>query len=176
MRIPASPDTLGSAALATDTRGAVYVEFLVAFMPLFVFFMALVQFGFVQTANLVVKHSAVTGARAASVVLPDDPAFYGGAPLNRAEGKRFEEIERAVKMPLVALEPAPAPKVTFPSTPGGTDSKVSFTPSETVRVRVEYDYRCFVPIGRQLVCGLVSGKKKLLAEAALPNHGASFTY
>jgi len=157
-------------------RGAVYVEFLVAFMPIFVFFMALVQFGFVQTANLVVKHAAVTGVRAASVVLPDDPTFYEGASVNRAEGKRLEEIERAVKMPLKALESSPAPKVTFPSTPGGTDSKVSFAPADLVRVRVEYDYRCLVPIGRQLVCGLLTSRKKLLAEAALPNHGANFNY
>ena len=46
------------------TTGAVYVEFLIAFMPLFVFFMSLVQLAYVEAANIVVKHAAVMATRA----------------------------------------------------------------------------------------------------------------
>lgn len=158
------------------TRGAVYVEFLIAFLPLFSFFMGLVQLGFVETANLVVKHAAVVGARAAVVVLPDDESEYDGMALNRAEGKRKDAIDRAVKIPLRTLSPFPTPKVTFPTNPGGTDSRVRFGRDDVVRVRVEYDYQCRIPIGRSMVCSFLLHQKKLLGEAALPNQGANYKY
>lgn len=65
--------------LKKDTRGAIYVEFLIAFTPIFFMFLAMVQMALLYASHLVVQHAAVTAARAAIVVLDDDPKHYGGA-------------------------------------------------------------------------------------------------
>jgi Flp pilus assembly protein TadG len=160
-----------------DQSGAVYVEFLIAFLPLFLFFSALVQLGMVQIADLVTKHAAVTAARAAIVVLTDDPKYYGGAPVNQAAGARMDHIRRAAEIPLTAVDPQPGNSVgvRFPSTAGGTDDKSTFGEEDVVRVRVEYSYPCGVPVGSRLICGL-AGRKMLYAEAAMPNQGPNYDY
>lgn len=63
-----------------DQRGVVFVEFLIAFVPIWTFFVCLVQLAFITHANLMVKHAADSAARSAVVVLPDDPNEYGGEP------------------------------------------------------------------------------------------------
>lgn len=155
--------------------GVVYVEFLIAFLPLFVFFSGLVQLGALELANLVVKHAAVTAARAAIVVLPDDPAFYDQVPVNRAEGKRLSDIQRAATMPLSAIDSSPQVKVRFPTSAGGTDTRTSFRWHDLVRVRVEYTCPCRIPIGGPVACGL-AGTRLLTGEAAMPNQGANYDY
>lgn len=62
-----------------DERGAVYVEFLLAFLPIFLMFLAICQVSFLVVGRLVVSHAALCGARSAIVVLEDDPQMYGGA-------------------------------------------------------------------------------------------------
>lgn len=74
--------------LARDEGGAVYVEFLIAFFPIFILVLGLVQMALMYTAHLVVQHAASTAARAAIVVLPDDPARYDGASIGSlADGR-----------------------------------------------------------------------------------------
>lgn len=68
-----------STRLTRDARGVVYVEFLIAFVPVFIFFLALVQLSLIAVARIVVQHAAVRGVRAAVVVLDDDPARYDDA-------------------------------------------------------------------------------------------------
>jgi hypothetical protein len=60
-------------------RGTVMVETLIAFVPVFTLFLGIVQYVLLAVAQLVVQHAAVAGVRSASVVLDDDPAYYGGA-------------------------------------------------------------------------------------------------
>lgn len=60
-------------------RGAVYVEFLIVFMPLFFLFLTVCQFALLAAARLVVQHAALSGARSAIVILEDDPNHFGGA-------------------------------------------------------------------------------------------------
>lgn len=67
-------------ASARDSRGVVYVEFVVAFMPLLLLFLAICQLSLLTMGRLVVQHSALCGARAAIVVLEDDPKDYANAP------------------------------------------------------------------------------------------------
>jgi len=64
--------------LRSDQRGVVYAEFLMAFMPIFVLFLGVIQLCFIGASSLVVQNAAMKGARAAMVVLPDDPFFYEG--------------------------------------------------------------------------------------------------
>ena len=77
--------TLGS--LLRQQRGVVMMEFLIALLPVMIAFLGMAQFSFAAVSKLLVRHSAVVGARAAVVVLeesvdvpgtPDD--IYDGAP------------------------------------------------------------------------------------------------
>lgn len=162
--------------LRKDARGAVYVEFLIVFMPLFVMFMSLVQLAFVQVANVVTKHAAVQAARAAIVVLPDDPAFYGNTPVNKVAGDRKTVIDLAARGRLSAIAAMPDFEIKFPSTPGGGDNKTSFKQDDLVRVQLTVKYACKIPIGNRFVCDLLSQKKILKAEAAMPLQGAGWEY
>lgn len=163
-------------SLRKDARGAVYVEFLIVFLPLFMMFMSLVQLAFVSVANIVAKHAAYAACRAAIVVLPDDPAFYGDVPVNKADGARLTAIEAAAKARLLAVSTMPNVEITFPSSPGGKDSKTTFQQDDTVRVHVTFDYPCKIPIGSRFVCQFLTLHKKLEAEAAMPMQGAGYEY
>jgi hypothetical protein len=61
-----------------DERGAVYVEFLLAFFPLFLLFLALCQLALIAAAEAVVRHSAYLAVRSAIVVLEDEPNRHDG--------------------------------------------------------------------------------------------------
>jgi hypothetical protein len=161
--------------ISRDRRGAVYVEFLIAFLPIFVLFLSLVQLTLIEMANLVAKHAAVTAARAAMVVLPDDPANYNKTDVDRAEGQRLDDITLAAKSPLWAIDPLPDVTLKLPSSAGGTDSKTTFVRDDIVHVRLEYNFPCKVPIAKTLICGLAS-THKLVTEAAMPNQGADYAY
>ncbi|MBK8169932.1 MAG: pilus assembly protein [Sandaracinaceae bacterium] len=65
-----------------QTRGAVYVEFLIVFIPVLTLFLGSIQAALLYGANLVVRHSATTAARAAIVVLDDEPENYDDQPRN----------------------------------------------------------------------------------------------
>ena len=158
------------------TAGAVYVEFLIAFLPLFVLFMSLVQLAFVEVANVVTKHAAVAAVRAAAVVLPDDPSFYGGEPVNNASGARRTAIESAAKARLMAVSTDPQITLTFPTSPGGDDDKIQFQRDDLVRVHLEFSYPCKIPIGSYFVCRSLELHKTLKAEAAMPLQGAGYDY
>ena len=67
-------------SLFRDQRGVVFLEFLIAFVPVWPFFLCVAQLAFITHANLMVKHAADSAARSAAVVLPDDPSEYGGEP------------------------------------------------------------------------------------------------
>lgn len=73
-------------SLVQDTGGAVYVEFLVAFIPFFVMVLGMMQIALMYSAHLVVQHAAVSAARASIVVFPDCSARYDGAPENNVNG------------------------------------------------------------------------------------------
>ena len=159
-----------------STRGAVYVEFLAAFLPLFIFFECLVQLGGMFTAKLVVQHAASTAARAAVVVLHDNPKYYKDLKVGEAKGKRREDIEKAATITLRAVKSIVKMKLTFPTTAGGTDDKATFGRNDLVRVKVEATYRCRVPFASRLVCDFWKQRRTLTGEAALPNQGADYPY
>ncbi|MDH5670986.1 MAG: pilus assembly protein [Myxococcales bacterium] len=121
----------------SDARGAVLLEFLIAFFPIFVLFLGTLQLSLLMAARIIVRHAAVTGARAAVVILDDDPQHYDGAPrgelqsgtpahgdwerrvgglLGKAlppsppavdDGARMADIRRAVHLRLATLVPEP---------------------------------------------------------------------
>ncbi len=154
--------------MSREKAGGVYVEFLIAFLPIFFFFLGLVQLAFVQTANLVVKHAATKAVRAAAVVLPDDPQYYGGVPVGSFSGQRQSDIARAAQIPLATLgvAEAAAAKVTV-DTP--------YSRNALLTAKVELQYRCKVPWGRFVVCGL-SNFKTISGQATMTAQGALYEY
>lgn len=62
--------------IGAETSGVVYAEFLMAFTPFFLLFLGTIQIAFIATGSIVVQTAASKAARAAMVVLPDDPFFY----------------------------------------------------------------------------------------------------
>jgi hypothetical protein len=148
--------------------GAVYVEFLIAFLPVFFFFLSLVQLIFLQTASVITHHAAAKAVRAAAVVLPDDPQYYGGVPVGSYTGQRKSDIEKAAQIPLatMGLVEAAATKVTIEGT---------YSRNAMLTAKVEYLYHCKVPWGRFVICGLTNFKK-ITAEASMTNQGALYEY
>ena len=79
--------------IGKDTRGAVYVEFLLVFIPVFMIFLGTVQASLMFAANLVVNHSATTAARAAAVVVDDEEKHYNNdARLTIEDGDKGESV------------------------------------------------------------------------------------
>ncbi len=64
--------------LVASEEGVVFLEFLVAFIPMWILFLCLVQLAFLSHANLLVRHSSESAARSAAVVLPDSRYEYAG--------------------------------------------------------------------------------------------------
>lgn len=103
--------------LARDDGGAVYVEFLLAFLPIFLLSLAICQAAFVVAGRMVVNHAALVGARSAIVVLEDDPRYYAGAergwvsdkPPKNPKGGALSTLAQLFGTPSGApAEPAPA--------------------------------------------------------------------
>jgi len=116
-------------------EGAAYVEFLIAFVPLFIMFLGMIQMSLMYAGDLVVQHAASRAARAAVVVIDDDPARYEGAARREVQpegsssgpsglggligvigggggaggnvgGPRLAAIRSAASMPLSAISPS----------------------------------------------------------------------
>ncbi len=190
-----------------DQRGSLLVELLIV-APLFLIFtFCVAQSALAYVGKLGIAHAASAAVRAAVVVLDDDPQFYGGAERGDVSSgnQRFAAIEKAAAVALVATcSPAQVPglytlynavaapqpntplpgllapardlqdrvRITFPGASG------RFGPGDTVKVAVEYRFRCVVPIARRIMCRWRGGAGHLLLtdEAALPNQGASYAY
>jgi hypothetical protein len=90
-------------SLPRDEQGAVYVEFLLAFLPVFLLFLAICQAAFLVAGKLVVNHAALVGARAAIVVLDDDPQHYDGAERGWLSDKPVSQSNNDQNDPLAVL-------------------------------------------------------------------------
>jgi Flp pilus assembly protein TadG len=151
-----------------DRRGAIVLESLVAFLPIFAFFIGVAQVADGYAAQLIVRRAASAATRAAVVVLPDDGVHYGDGE-NRGRdsflGGRRLEVERAAK--LVTSANASLSKVVV-------DVRGTYSGSELTTVHVSADYRCLISL-ISLFCGR-DKIVKLQASAALPYQGAEYAY
>ncbi len=154
-------------SLKEDQRGAVMVEFLIAFLPIFFSFWCILQSAGVYSAKLVVMHSAYLGARAAGVVLADDPKNYGGVGVYSNSGKRKGDIEKAVLMGLIANGSLQTTAADIKITGSGRRGMAT--------VEVSVPYRCGLPVADKVVCGL-GGMTILKSKASFAIHGADYTY
>jgi len=157
--------TRGSLArVVIDTRGAVFVEQLIAFLPVIFFFLASWQLMELCAGDLIVKRAAPGAARAAVVVLPDDPMFYGGAPVNSFAGARKRDIELAVAM-ILAVSPHFSDDFSVTLSSAGGNQPLTAT--------VRAPFHCFAG-WVSLVCGGAS--RTLQASARHVYQGAAFDY
>ncbi len=99
-------------SLLADKRGVVFLELLIAFIPMWTFFLCVLQLAFIAHANLMVKHSADSAARSAVVVLPDDPNEYGGEPEMSVDRNpvALSDLQRALGQVASAMGEPPDPK------------------------------------------------------------------
>lgn len=89
--------------IARDTAGALFVEHLIAFLPVMYFFLATWQLIELFTADLIVRRAANAAVRAAAVVLPDDPNSFGrDANIHKYAGLRRDYVQLAAELVLMA--------------------------------------------------------------------------
>jgi hypothetical protein len=198
------PKARRSLTIARDTRGAVFIEFLIAFLPVYVFFLCLIQSAILYSVRLVTEHAAITAARAAAVVIGDDPARYSKEAVNTLpeRGRRRTSVRRAV---LLTLSPlivgglvqdvdvifAPADRPDGPEQKGTLEfAPMTASRVTKIRVRVEVEAVCRIGVANRIVCsswlshvGLGKGApnlfvptRKVRAEAIYPYQGASYAY
>jgi Flp pilus assembly protein TadG len=150
--------------LHADRRGAVLVEFLVAFMPLMITFSSFVQVAQIATASLVTKHATIVGARAAAVITNE----HNNTP-DQKKGKNLDQIEASVQAAL-----GPWAKTMKNVRVDVTDETTKDDPYGNIRVNVTADYKCSVPFGGFVVCGKNGGTHTFRMNAAYPHQGACY--
>ena len=151
----------GVKGIRRDTRGAVLAEFVIAIVPLLMTFFAFVQLSKVATARLVVKHSAIIGARAASVITNANDNTPG-----QAAGQNQGEILAAVNAGL-----GPWRTKMSSVTVDVTDASSKADPYGWVTVNVRATYRCTVPMG---AIGCLGSTKVLEETYRMPHQGANY--
>ena len=130
--------------LGTSNRGAVLVEFAMAFLPVYAIFAVLMEVTRYSIARVAIQHAASVSVRACAVI--QKPQNKGKDGVNGPES----DIEKAGKVALL------------PWTLKQTLSDVSVECPEqgdvagTDVAKVTATYHCAVPIGGQLVCGAMA--------------------
>jgi hypothetical protein len=152
------------------SRGAVYVELLVAVVPMFTLFWALLQLNGLFLADVLTQHAAVTAVRAAVVCEPD----------NHSERPQTgQECADASVRELLGMDSG---KKTLASIESVSVSLAgaSSTGSAPVVATVTVQYRCDVPLVGWMVCGLAGpggfASTSIVRKASLPNQGAFYDY
>jgi len=147
-------------------RGAVAVEYLVAFLPLMFFLASVWQIAGLYAAQLIVQRAASAAGRAASVVIPDDPHYYAGEAANSYGAQHRRQVELAADIVLHANPHILA---------GGREVRVSgFAGNGPLTATVRARFHCF-PGWSVFVCG-ADATRTLVASARYPYHGATYRY
>jgi hypothetical protein len=164
--------------LGKDSRGAVYVEYLIAFVPVVAFFVATWQFIELATADLVLRRAASAAARAAVVILPDDPQFYGGDAAKeekngRFSGKKADDISLAANLILGTMNVPPFPSQFTPATVTFKGLAEKMERGAPLTAKVEADFNCGMGWA-SIVCG--GSSRHLTAQATYAYQGAEYEY
>lgn len=190
-------------SLRDDVRGAVFVEFLIAFLPVFVFFLCVIQLGLLFSVRLVTEHAAVNGVRALAVVGGDEPKRYGRERPNQLPhaGERQKAVRQAVILtlaPLILNGVIQTVDVIYPKPddPLGIGQSGTLSPTpiaekkvSKVRLRVEAKAACRLALSGPIVCRTMMGfldptqsfnlflpTVTVRAEAIFPYQGARYDY
>ncbi len=186
-----------------DMRGAVYVEFLIAFLPFLTFFLCLWQVSILYYTKLVVDHAAFAAARAAAVVVAENPTRVdpngGPSSVNKLTQSRDDYVRTAAEIalaPLILDGTVLSVDVVYPTPdqPGSDDAMRGKTyPGmgnsnvTLIRVRVETVMNCKIGLANAILCpprtllglflkGLGTFVLPVRSEAVFPYQGASYQY
>jgi hypothetical protein len=154
------------ARLSKEERGAVFVEQLIAYLPIIFFFLATWQLLELCAAQLIVQRAASAAVRAAIVVYPDDDAFYQDAA--PGEDPKTGDVKLAAALILAANPHLSEPVVQLDGADKGTRAMVPVTATVTSR------FSCFAGWA-SLVCGL-GGSRPLTAKSSHVFQGAEYRY
>lgn len=150
--------------LNKDKRGAVLVEFAVAFMPLMITFSSFVQLQQMATARLVVKHATVIGARGAAVISNEKE----NTP-DQKLGKNEDEIKKGVMAGLGLWKNTMRDVQVVVK-----DDSTCADPYGMVSVTVTARYKCSVPFANMFMCPSGQTHEFKPMTSRFPHQGAKF--
>jgi hypothetical protein len=146
----------------------VYVEFLIAFLPVYVFFLCLIQLALLFTVRLITDHAAHNAARAAAVVIGDEQGLHDYQNESKhqvaEDGGRKGVIRDAALLtlaPLIVNGVVQSVDVGFPpeDVPDGEERSgtIEFEPMNgstvhKVRVRVTVEAMCRIGVANRIMC------------------------
>ncbi len=184
-----------------DSRGAVYVEFIVAFLPFLVTFLCLWQVAILYWTKLMVDHAAFSAARAAAVVVAEDPKNVSdtNGTANKLTDTRATLVQNAAYLalaPLIVNGTIDNIKVEYPDPtkpPGSPDamSNKNYSPMSgnsvgNIRVRVTATMQCRIAFANMIMCASFLEKQfgtlgfdptiPVVGESIFPYQGAAYTY
>jgi Flp pilus assembly protein TadG len=170
MSITAREKEITSRVSRKGSTGAVYVEFLVAVVPMFTLFWGIAQLNGLLLADVVAQHAAVTAVRAAVVCEPDD---------HSQRPETGQQCADAAVREILGLDRART--VSSIRSAEVSLSGASATGIAPVTATVSVRYQCEVPLVGWLVCGLAGRRSGLswttiVRSATLPNQGAFYAY
>jgi len=144
----------------SSSRGAIYVEYAVAIVPMFALFWGLLQLNGLLLADLVVRDAAQKAVRAAIVCDSDDGTSGESGGMTCAQ-QAVEDTVKAVHSitdaQVVSLEGA------------------SSSGNQEVTAVVSAHYSCQVPLVGALICAAIGGGE-LQRSAQMPNQGHYYKF
>jgi Flp pilus assembly protein TadG len=156
-----------------DCSGAAYVEFLIAIVPMLVFFWSILQVNGLLLADLVVRHAAVNAVRAA-VVCDSDAPGSGPETEEAAQSNANACANLAAQWTIGAVKSIQ--DVTVAVKNARREGNAPVTATATAH------YSCQVPLVGALACRLAGSAATgpsvvtIQRQATLPNQGAYYKF
>jgi uncharacterized membrane protein YgcG len=150
--------------LAKDQKGAVLAEFVVAIFPLLTIFFVFVQYSMLAISALIVKHSAVVGARAASVFANEKKNIP-----EMCDDTGLAKVDEAVRAAVGPWQDRISTRVDVRDQSSRSEDDGFY---DLVSVTVTARVRCQVPVGK-IICGL-GGSKEIVDIKSMPKQGARY--
>lgn len=177
--------------LLTDNRGASYVEFLIAFLPMLFLFMCIWQFGRILTTRIQCDHAAAAAARAAAVIIAEPEE--NGKVLHQVSDDTKSQISIAAfasLAPAIAADWISSISLKLPKSLGSksNDEQLDFTPTGSVfevaptrmvHVRLTTQFRCKLPPADYVMCKHSDDAGwtfPIITEASFPYQGARYDF
>jgi hypothetical protein len=177
-----------SSGRCRSNAGAVYVEFLIAFLPFLTFFLCLWQFSILSVTRLMVDHAAVSAARSAAVIMAEpnyvveptmpDPWSGGGNVLTPQRGTYVTTAAELALAPLIADGTITSVAVTYPQ----INANGTFTPmvpggppATMMAVEVVTTMQCQIALADAILCRN-NKTMNVSAQGTFPYQGAYFQY
>lgn len=143
-------------------RGAVWVEILIAILPLLGFILGILQLAEMMAGRMLLDHAAFAAARSASVMMGEDPKNGGGNP------------ETIVKLAAV--------RAVAPYALDGSFSKIGVSIEGGRKplgspgtVELTATYHCHVPLVWAVLCN-GEGRREMRARASFASNAADYQY